>query len=92
MNQRNMEKGLLQVMVLDLILITVLVAMRKYLTNELKASFTLQTEGAVDFDKNTVPGAWGSGSHSVPNWKTGGNLVFSSLFLFVKDSKSTHLV
>lgn len=52
-----MEKGLLQVMVLDLILITVLVAMRKYLTNELKASFTLQTEGAVDFDKNTVPGA-----------------------------------
>lgn len=62
-----MEKGLLQVMVLDLILITVLVAMRKYPTNELKASFASQTEGAVDFGKNTVPGALGSGSHSVSN-------------------------
>lgn len=79
-------------MVLDLMLIPVLVAVRKYLTNELKAGFASQTDGAVDFGKNTVPGAWGSGSHSVPNWKTGGNLVFSSLFLFVKDNKSTHLV
>lgn len=52
-----MEKGLLQVMVLDLMLITVLVAVRKHLTNELKAGFASQTDGAADFGKNTVPGA-----------------------------------
>lgn len=46
-----MEKGLLQVMGLDLILITVLVAMTKYPTNQLKASFASETEGAADFGK-----------------------------------------
>lgn len=47
-----MEKGLLQVMGSDLILITVLVAMTKYPTNELKAGFASETEGAADFGKN----------------------------------------
>lgn len=87
-----MEKGLLQVKGLVLLLITVVVPMTKYLTNDLKATFGSQTEGAVDFGKNTVAGAWGSGLHSVPNWKTEGDLVFSSLFLIVKDDTSTHLV